>query len=138
MGEVAVTCKERSKEWVHLYAAGGGTFAAVAPIPGVSSLGLAAIETHMIYWIARIYGEDLSVKEIAMVAGGLEIGGLVLKAAAMEALNFIPVAGWILKGTIAVGAIESIGIVIVRHYEQKYPGKMYSVDPSVEGSVKRK
>lgn len=66
------TCKERSLKWVHAYSAGGALTTAV-PIPGGATLALGGIETHMIYWIAKIYGEELSMKEILVVAGGLEV-----------------------------------------------------------------
>jgi uncharacterized protein (DUF697 family) len=132
-----VTCEDRAQEWVHLYAAGGAAFAAL-PIPGATSMGLAAAESHMVYWIAKIYGEELSGKEITLILGTLGLASLGLKAFALEACNFIPVAGWLIKGGIAATAIESIGATIIRHFEQKYPGKRYTKDPAVESSVKRK
>lgn len=133
-----ITCKARALKWVHLYAAGGTTFAMLTPIPGATTAGLTAAETHMVYWIAKIYGEELSVKEIAITLGGLELAGLGLKAAAMEACTFIPIAGWIVKGVIAGGAIEGIGHVIVDHFEDRHPGKHYTVDPKVESSTRRR
>jgi uncharacterized protein (DUF697 family) len=132
-----VTCEDRAQEWVHLYAAGGAAFAAL-PIPGGTSAGLAAAESHMVYWIAKIYGEELSVKEIGLTLGTLGIAGLGLKAVALEACNFIPVAGWLIKAGIAASAIEGIGATIIRHFEQKYPGKRYAKDPAVESSVKKR
>ncbi len=90
----------------------------------------------MIYWIGKIYGEELSIKEIGLVAGGMGLASLGLKAVAMEACNFIPIAGWIVKSAIAGGAIESVGNLIIRHFEQKYPGKSYTRDDGVEGTAK--
>jgi uncharacterized protein (DUF697 family) len=133
----AVTCHDRAHEWVHTYAAGGAVLATIPLPPGGNTITLGLAETHMIYWLAKIYGEDLSVKEIAVVAGGLELAGLGLKAAAMEAANLIPIAGWIVKGAIAASAIEGIGFAITRHFEQKYPGKLYAANPDVEGSIKK-
>lgn len=128
-----MSCKDRAWKWVHVYAAGAATLA-LAPIPG-TSLALGGIETHMIYWIAKIYGEELSIKEIAIVAGGLEISGIALKAVAMEALNFLPGLGWVVKSAVAASAVEGIGKVIIDHFEDKYPGRRYSADAGVEGSV---
>jgi uncharacterized protein (DUF697 family) len=129
--ESVVTCQDRSREWVHTYAAGGAVLATVPLPPGGNTITLGLAETHMIYWIAKIYGEDLAVKEIVMVAGGLELAGLGLKAAAMEAANLVPIAGWIVKGAIAASAIEGIGFAIIRHFEQKYPRKEYAVREGV-------
>jgi uncharacterized protein (DUF697 family) len=132
-------CYDKAKEWVHTYAVGGAAFAALPiPVPGLTSGGLVAAETHMVYWIARIYGEELSLKEIAIVLSGLELAGIGLKTLAMEVCNFIPIAGWIAKSAIAGSAIEAIGHLIIKHFEDKYPGKEYSVDPKVEESLKQR
>lgn len=92
----------------------------------------------MVYWIAKIYGEELTAGDAVVVLGGLSLGGTVLKAAALEACNFIPIAGWLVKSAIAASAIEGIGHVITKHFEDKYPRKIYTVDPDVESSVKRR
>jgi len=51
----------------------------------------------------------------------------------LEACTFVPVAGWAVKGVIAASAIEGIGAVIIRHFEQKYPGKTYSERAGLDG-----
>jgi uncharacterized protein (DUF697 family) len=132
-----VTCKARAEEWVHWYA-GGGAALAVVPIPMAGMAALGVIETTMIYWIAKVYGEELTKTEIAVVAAGLELGGFVFKAAALEACNLIPVAGWIVKASVAAGIIEGIGAAIIGHYEDKYPRKKYSISDDVEGQGKKK
>lgn len=132
-----VTCSERSHLWVHAYAAGGAAFAAL-PIPIGTSVGLAAAETYMIYWIGRVYGEQLSPGDISMVLGGLQLASIGLKTLAMEALNFVPVIGWAVKPVIAASAIEAIGAATIGHFEGKYPGRVYSADPDVEASATRK
>jgi hypothetical protein len=49
---------------------------------------------------------------------------VALKTAALEAANALPVVGWGIKGAIAGSAIEALGEVVIRHYEEKYPGKL--------------
>jgi hypothetical protein len=132
-----VTCSERAQEWVHWYAAGGAAFAAV-PIPFATSVGLAAAETSMIYWIAEIYGENLSKTQIISIGASLELGSFVFKAVAMELCNLIPIAGSVVKAAVAGGVIESIGAVIIKHFEDKYPGKNYSKNENVETMEKNK
>ena len=132
-----VTCKERSHLWVHAYAAGGAAFAA-RPIPLGTSLGLTAAEAYMVYWIGRVYGDQLSAGDIMMVVGGLEIASIGLKTFAMEALNFVPVIGWAIKPVIAAGAIEGIGAATIAHFEARYPGRLYAADSEVEASATRK
>jgi uncharacterized protein (DUF697 family) len=116
------TCRERSRALVHKYAVAGTTWA-VLPIPIATSLGLTAMETHLIYWIGRIYGEAPTRMDVLVTAGGLELASVALKTAAVEAANAIPVIGWGIKGAIAGTAIEALGEIVIRHYEEKYPGK---------------
>jgi uncharacterized protein (DUF697 family) len=116
------TCRERAQALVHKYAV-AGTAWAVLPIPIATSVGLTAMETHLIYWIGRIYGETPSSMDVVMTAGGLELASVALKTAAVEAANAVPVIGWGVKGAIAGSAIEALGQLVIRHYEEKYPGK---------------
>ena len=116
------TCKEKSRALVHKYAA-FGTAWAILPIPVATSVGLTALETHLIYWISRIYGEEPSARDVAMTAGGLELASVALKTVAIEGATFAPVIGWGIKAGIAGSAIEGIGQLVIDHFEKKYPGK---------------
>src|ERR1700683_1058729 len=79
-----VTCRERAQSLVHKYAVAGTTWA-VLPLPIATSIGLTAMETHLVYWIGRVYGEHPSSMDVAMTAGGLELASIALKMAAIEA-----------------------------------------------------
>ncbi len=116
------TAREKARALVHKFAA-AGTAWAVLPIPGATSVGLTAMETNLLYWIARIYGEEPTHMDVAMTAAGLELASVALKTAAIEAANAVPVVGWGIKGAIAGSAIEAIGEIAIRHYESKYPDK---------------
>ena len=116
------TCKEKARVLVHKYAA-FGTAWAILPIPVGTSVGLTALETHLIYWISRIYGEEPSARDVAMTAGGLELASVALKTMAVEGATFVPVIGWGIKAGIAGTAIEGIGQLVIDHFEKKYPGK---------------
>lgn len=118
-----VLCRDKARMLVHKYAA-GGTAWAMLPIPIATSPGLTALEAHMIYWIARLYGESPSHTDTIMLAAGLEVGSTGLKHAAKYLVGFIPVIGWGIKGVIAGLAIEGMGQIIIQHYESKYPNKV--------------
>jgi uncharacterized protein (DUF697 family) len=122
-GETADMCRDRARSLVHKYAVAGTTWA-VLPLPIATSIGLTAMETHLIYWIGRIYGEHPSSMDVVVTAGGLELASIALKTAAVEAANAVPVIGWGVKGAIAGSAIEALGQLVIRHYEEKYPGKL--------------
>jgi uncharacterized protein (DUF697 family) len=130
----AMLCREKAREWVHITAAGGGSLAAV-PIPGIGTAGLAAMEATLIYWIGRIYGEKVDATAIARIAGSLEIASLGIKVGVMELLNLVPIAGWVAKIPIAVGIIEGIGALAIKHFEDRTPNKEYTVDPDVEAKA---
>lgn len=98
----------------------------------MGTVGLVALEATLVYWIGRIYGEKLDKAEIVMIAGSLELASLGIKIAVLEALNFIPIAGWMAKVPIAAAIIEGIGALAINHFEDKYPGRMYTVDSDVE------
>ena len=117
------TSKEKAQRLVHRYAA-FGTAWAVLPIPGATSTGLAALEAHMIYWIARYYGETPTHTDVIMTMSGLELASVALKTVAIEGANLIPVVGWGVKGAIAGSVVEGIGAAIIHHFEEKYPGRL--------------
>ncbi len=117
------TCKARARALVHKYAA-FGTAWALLPIPVATSVGLTALETHLIYWVARIYGEHPSSGDIAMTAAGLELASVALKTVAIEGANFVPVIGWGIKASIAGSAIEALGALVIEHFEKRHPGKV--------------
>lgn len=115
-------CRDKAQSLVHKYAA-FGTAWAILPIPMATSAGLTALETHMLYWIARSYGEEPNKSDLLMAAGGLELCSVALKTMAIEGAAFVPAVGWGVKAAIAGSAIEAIGQAAIRHYEGKYPGK---------------
>jgi uncharacterized protein (DUF697 family) len=108
---------------VHKYAA-FGTVWALLPVPMATSAGLTLLETHLIYWVARIYGESPSKADVLMTAGGLELASVALKTVALEGAALVPVVGLGVKAGIAGSVVEAIGYAIVRHYEAKHPNRL--------------
>ena len=101
----------------------------------MGTAGLAGIEATLIYWIGRIYGEKLSASELRQIASTLGTASVGIKLGVMELLNVVPIAGWVAKIPIAVGIIEGFGALAIKHFEDKTPGKAYTVDPAVEGKT---
>jgi uncharacterized protein (DUF697 family) len=115
-------CSDQAKRLIHKYAA-FGTVWALLPVPMATSAGLALLETHLIYWIARIYGEEPKKTDVVMTAAGLELASVGLKTVAIEGAALVPVIGLGVKASIAGSVVLAIGAAIVKHYEHKYPGK---------------
>jgi len=115
-------CRDKAMSIVHKYAM-FGTAWALLPVPVATSAGLALLETHLVYWIARIYGEHPKKSDILMVAGGLELASIGLKTIAAEGAALVPVVGLGVKAGIAGAVVLAMGKAIVSHYEDKYPSR---------------
>jgi uncharacterized protein (DUF697 family) len=111
--------KDKAQTWVNGYAVAGAAAVAAAVFPGSTSAALIAIEGHMCYQIGKIYrGDDYSLSEGIAVAGVIGLASIGAKLVALEALNFVPFAGWVVKAPIAGGVIKILGEVIIAHYEK--------------------
>jgi uncharacterized protein (DUF697 family) len=115
-------CHDHAKRLIHKYVA-FATAWALLPIPMATSAGLALLETHLIYWIARIYGEEPKKTDVLMTAAGLELASVGLKTIAMEGAALLPGVGLGVKAGIAGSVVLGVGRAILSHYEEKYPGK---------------
>jgi hypothetical protein len=89
-----------------------------------TSAGLALLETHLIYWVARIYGEHPTKTDVLMTAAGLELASVGLKTMAIEGAALVPVVGLGIKAGLAGGVVEAIGRAVIGHYESKYPERL--------------
>jgi uncharacterized protein (DUF697 family) len=123
-GAGALLCRDQAKKLIHKYAV-FGTMWAVLPVPMATSAGLTLLETHLIYWVARVYGEHPKKTDVLMTAAGLELASVALKTVAMEGAALVPVIGLGVKATIAGTVVEALGHAVVQHYEAKYPNKAF-------------
>lgn len=110
--------KQKARRWVHGYVVAGTSIVVAAVIPGGSSAALITMEGHMCYQIGKIYrGDEYSFAEAVAAAGVVGLVGVGAKIAALEALNFVPFAGWVVKAPIAAGVIKGLGETIIAYYE---------------------
>ncbi len=116
-------CRDRAHKLIHKYAA-FGTVWALLPIPMATSAGLALLETHLIYWVARIYGEHPTRSDVVVTAAGLELASVALKTMAIEGAMLVPGIGLGIKAGIAGSVVEALGHAVVAHYETKYPDRV--------------
>lgn len=110
--------KDRARAWVHSYMAIGTGIVVAAVFPGSTSAALATMEAHMCYEIGKIYkGSGFTMAEALRVAAVVGIASVAGQLAALEAANFVPIAGWAVKGAIAGTVIKLLGEAIIAHYE---------------------
>jgi uncharacterized protein (DUF697 family) len=135
-------CKDEARKMVNHTALAGGMFA-VVPIHGHSAM-LAAFEAGLGVKIAMIYGIEIKVWKIVakfilkkvIILAGVGVAAKALATAAVEALNYLPVAGWLAKGTIAATVIKGLGESAILVFEEIFPEKEMSGDkPSIQDVV---
>ena len=135
-------CKDEARKMVNHTALAGGVFA-VIPIHGHSAM-LAAFEAGLGVKIALIYGIEIKVWKIiakfirkkVILLAGVGVAAKALATAAVEALNYLPVAGWLAKGAIAATVIKGLGESAILVFEEIFPEKeMTSEKPSIQDVV---
>jgi len=88
----------------------------VTPIAGADMPIMTANQAKMLLQIAAAYGEPLGmerVKELLAVVGG----GYLMRAIARQALTFVPVLGWAIKGGVAYTGTLAMGKTAVQYFE---------------------
>ena len=94
-------------------------------VPGADMPVMTLNQVRMVLQIGAAYGEDVGPQrapEVLTVVGA----GLGLRTAAREALGFVPVAGWAVKGAMGYAGTLALGRAAVKYYESG----AVPVDPS--------
>jgi uncharacterized protein (DUF697 family) len=89
--------------------------AAAVFIPGVDLPVLTLNQARLVLRLALAHGLELDAKrarELLAVVGA----GYGLRAVAREALDFIPVVGWAVKGAVAYGGTRGVGEAALRYF----------------------
>lgn len=106
-----------AEEAVRATAWQNGLVGAVAIIPGADMPIMTANQVKMLMQIAAAFGQKLGperVKELVAIVGG----AFVLRTVARQALGFIPVLGWAVKGGIGYGGTVAMGMAAIAYFEQ--------------------
>ena len=116
--------KSQARTWVQGYSATGAGVVIAAIVPGSTAVALIGLEATMYFHIAKIYGRSITKRDALQAVGngflakalGTTIAAKVL---ALEALNFVPLAGWAVKAPVAYSIIAALGEAIIDQFE--YP-----------------
>ena len=111
--------REEAKNWVHGYTAAGAAIVVAAVVPGSPSVALIGLEATMAYHIGQIYNGLFTMDDAIEVAKRVGLAAVLGKMAALEALNFVPFAGWAVKAPIAAVVIEILGDSIIEYFENQ-------------------
>lgn len=89
--------------------------AAMGWVPG-SQFILAGADLKMIHSVAKVFEvEHYNATQITATIGA-SIGG---KAVAHTLLDFIPVAGWIVKSVTAAGVTKTVGEFVIEYFKER-------------------
>ena len=125
--------KAQARRWVNGYTVAGTAIVVAAIVPGSTSAALVAMEVHMCYEIGKIYrGKIYTLKDAARAAKVIGLVALAAQIVALEALDFVPFAGWAVKGGLAGGIIKTMGETVIAFYER------HDAEEEEEKPVKRK
>lgn len=111
--------RQKAKNWVNGYTAVGTGIVIAAVVPGSTSAALIALEATMAYHIGQIYKGLFTMEDAVEVAKRVGLAAVVGKVAALEALNFVPVAGWAVKAPIAAVVIKMLGDSLIEYFENQ-------------------
>jgi uncharacterized protein (DUF697 family) len=95
-----------------------GLIGAAVFVPGVDMPVLTLNQARLVLRIALAYGETVDNQRLPELLGVFG-AGFGLRAAARELLDFVPVAGWALKGAVAYAGTRAIGEAAVRYFEAR-------------------
>jgi uncharacterized protein (DUF697 family) len=87
-------------------------------VPGVDLPVLTLNQARLVLRIALAYGQEIDNSR-AIELLGVVGAGFGFRAVARELLDFVPVAGWAVKGAIAYGGTKAIGEAAVRYFEER-------------------
>jgi uncharacterized protein (DUF697 family) len=92
--------------------------AAAVFVPGVDLPVLTLNQARLVLRIALAHGQEIDNTR-ALELLGVVGAGLGFRAVARELLDFVPVAGWAVKGAIAYGGTKAVGEAAVRYFEER-------------------
>jgi uncharacterized protein (DUF697 family) len=75
-------------------------------------------QIRLVLRIAIAYGQTVDANRAVELLGVVGVG-FGFRAVAREALDFVPVAGWALKGAIAYTGTKAIGEAARRYFEAR-------------------
>lgn len=90
-------------------------------IPGVDFPVLTINQLRLVLRLAAAYGQEIDAERVPEILG-VVASGLGFRALARQALGFVPVAGWAVKGGIAYAGTRALGEAAVRYFEARSSG----------------
>jgi uncharacterized protein (DUF697 family) len=95
-----------------------GLIGAAVFIPGVDLPVLTLNQLRLVLRIAAAYGQEIDRERLPEILGVLG-GAFGFRMLARELLDFVPVAGWAMKGVVAYAGTRALGEAAVRYFDAR-------------------
>ena len=105
-------------ELIRSFAKKNAIVSAAIFVPGVDMPVLTLNQIRLVLRIALAYGQEID-KQRAVELIGVVGAGFGLRTVARELLDFIPVAGWAVKGAVAYAGTKALGEAAVRYFDAR-------------------
>jgi uncharacterized protein (DUF697 family) len=103
-------------ELIRSFSKKNGIISAAIFVPGVDMPILTLNQIRLVLRIALAHGQDLD-GERAVELAGVVGAGFGFRAIARQLLDFIPIAGWAIKGGIAYTGTRAIGTAAHKYFD---------------------
>jgi uncharacterized protein (DUF697 family) len=108
-----------------------GLVATAVWIPGADLPILTAVQLRLVLQIGASHGVELSPDRAVELIGVLG-AGFGLRTVARELLDFVPVAGWAVKGGVAYGGTRALGRAADEYFARGAPADLTRVREAAE------
>ena len=105
---------------VESFARRNGIVGVAVFVPGADLPVLTLNQVRLVLRIAAAYGVEIDAERLPELLGVLG-AGFGLRALAREALDFVPVAGWVVKGAVAYAGTRALGEAARRYFQLRLP-----------------
>ena len=118
MGKVAENARERSELIIHGASVAAGATAATSVLPGADAVAIMPIQIAMVTAVSREYGitPSASIMKSTIYAS---LGQMLGKAGSSLLLRFTPVAGNVVRGSVAFAVTEALGKLLLERLEEE-------------------
>jgi uncharacterized protein (DUF697 family) len=108
-----------------------GLVATAVWIPGADMPVLTAVQLRLVLQIGACHGVELSPDRAVELIGVLG-AGFGLRTVARELLDFVPIAGWAVKGSVAYGGTRALGLAADEYFARGAPADLTRLRTAAE------
>jgi uncharacterized protein (DUF697 family) len=112
-------------ELIRSFSKRNAIIAAAVFVPGIDMPVLTLNQARLVLRIALAYGQPVDNTRAAELLGVVG-AGFGFRAVARELLDFVPVAGWAVKGAVAYAGTRAVGEAAVRYFEACAPNAPFA------------